>query len=403
MVPCEPKSFDTPVNSSCHQPPAKILFASPATGLGGSERVLITLLTHLDRARFEPHLAVARAKGLLYASVPTDVKVHALEVDRARHAVLPLIRLCWQLRPKVVFTMSAHLNSVVIIAKPLLPRGIRLIAREGTQITLAEVTPNRIRLAAYKWLYRNTDAVVCQSDHMREQLMHAFGLGARQAIRIYNPVDVDMIRSLADVVPDPFEGPGPNLLAVGRFYYEKNFELMLRAMALVRKEVPTARLTIVGGGAGEQQLMALRQQLGLEDTVSFTGLRVNPYPWMKHTDALLLSSRYEGLPNTVLEAVALGKPVVITDCCGALKEIISTGARLTVVPEATPEAFSGAVVQLLRHLEGKRREVRPSAAFLERFGLKSVLADYEVLLQRAVGEPEAASPLGSQKFSAPDL
>ena len=103
-------------------------------------------------------------------------------------------------------------------------------------------------------------------------------------------------------------------------------------MELVRRQIPTAHLTIVGGGAEEKPLKALQKQLGLEDTVSFVGLRVNPYPWMKYADALLLTSRYEGLPNTALEAMALGKPVVATDCCGAFEEIIATGARMTSSP-----------------------------------------------------------------------
>jgi glycosyltransferase involved in cell wall biosynthesis len=389
--------------SSGSQRPARILFASPATGIGGSERVLITLLRHLDRTRFEPHLVVVLQQGLLHASIPEDVVVHVLGGVRARYAVLPLIRLCWRLRPKVIFTMSAYLNSAVVMAKPLLPRGTRLVAREGTQITRPDVTPSRIRRAIYKFLYRNTDVVVCQTEHMRDQLMQAFGLGPQQATRIYNPVDVKTIRSQAEVAPNPFEGPGPNLLAVGRFYYEKNFELMLRAMALVRKEVPTARLTIIGGGAGAQQLIDLHRELGLEGAVDFLGLLVNPYPWMKHADALLLSSRYEGLPNVVLEASALGTPVISTDCSGALKEIIATGANVTVVPEATPERFSEAVIQFLCHSNGKAEKERPSAAFLSRFGLESVLADYEALLRKEVGAPDEDAPFRECVIPEPDL
>ena len=206
MTPWEQRSLGTVVNAGSDLRPARILFASPGAGIGGSERVLMTLLRHLDRARFEPHLVVFREKGMLYNSVPADVKVHVLGVERARYAVLPLLRLCWRLRPKVVFAMSAHMNSTAVLAKLLLPRGIRLIGREGTQITLAEVTPNRFRLAAYKFLYRNTDVVVCQSEHMREQLMQAFGLEPQRARRIYNPVDIDMIRSQADAEPNPFKG-----------------------------------------------------------------------------------------------------------------------------------------------------------------------------------------------------
>src|SRR5438132_408199 len=163
-----------PPHTPGERKPTRVLFAIPSMRQGGSERVLFTLLRHLDRSRFEPHLALLESDVLsknvpekydvLLKSLPKDVTVHRLGVPRARYAVIPLVRLCWKLRPRVVLSMSAHLNSAMLSSRPLLPKSISLLAREGTNITSREVTTNRLRFACYKYLYRLADTVICQSD-----------------------------------------------------------------------------------------------------------------------------------------------------------------------------------------------------------------------------------------------
>src|SRR5206468_925197 len=134
--------------------------------------------------------------------------------------VLALARLCQTIRPRAVLSTSAHLNTALATARPLLPAGIKLLAREGADLP---ATCGRLQLCLYKRAYRRADVVICQSDYMKETLTQRFGLKPDKVVRIYNPVDIDAITKLAGSEPKPFVTRGPNLVAVGRLAYEKGF------------------------------------------------------------------------------------------------------------------------------------------------------------------------------------
>src|ERR1700741_391629 len=113
-----------------HKSRVTILFVLPAMCMGGSQRVLANVLNHIDTARFEPHLAVLKGADM-WLEVPPSVQVHELGAMRARHASLSLARICWKIRPQTVLSTSAHLNSALVGARPLLPANIRLLIRQG--------------------------------------------------------------------------------------------------------------------------------------------------------------------------------------------------------------------------------------------------------------------------------
>jgi len=356
--------------------PSRVLFALPSLVLGGSERVIRNLLRHLDAEGFEPHVAVLEKGGVWLENVPPHVHVHELGVWRARHAVVPLAILCWKIKPQAVLSTSAHLNSALVAARPLLPRGTRLLAREGADLTSAHATFGRFRMLVYKHVYRRADLVICQSDHMKKNLIHEFGLARSNVVRIYNPVDINSIGVLASSEPRPFSDPGPNLIAVGRFSHEKGFDLLLRAMSHVRQAVPTAVVTLVGEGPDLPLLQALQRELGLESCVRFVGVRRNPYPFLKHADLAVLPSRTEALPNVVLEAIAVGTPVVATNCTGALSEISSCTQRMRVAKDTTTTALTS---EILRELSGATARLKgsPEPQFEARFGVHAITRQYE--------------------------
>jgi glycosyltransferase involved in cell wall biosynthesis len=386
----------------------RVLFAIPQMGIGGSERVLLTLLQHLDRARFEPHLVLlsmsAHHRALaekiprpFLSSVPQDIPVYCLGVERARYAVLPFVRLCHRLRPRAVLSMSAYLNSVVLISRPLLPPRIRLLTREGTTITSRDVTTNPLRMLWYKHLYRRADAVICQSDSMREQMIRGFGLASAKVARVYNPVDIELISKLAE--PNPYSDSGPNLVTVARLFPEKRLDLLIRCMAVIRAAVPTAALTIVGFGDLEATLKAQSAALGLQDCVRFLGFQRNPYPFIRHADLLLLTSKYEGLPNAVLEALALGTPVVTTDCCGGLSEIASTTNRIRVVA-ADPDSLAAEAINVISR---PKMTAAVEHEFVAQFGVRHVVSEYERLIQRTMEGRSIQSVAGTPAINGPGL
>jgi glycosyltransferase involved in cell wall biosynthesis len=360
---------------------AKILFAIPSMVLGGSERVMLKLLHHLDRRRFEPHVAVLERGGVWLENAPPHVQVHELGVWRARRAVLPLARLCWKLRPQAVLSTSAHLNAALIAARPLLPMDTRLLAREGKDLTSPHAACGRFRLMVYKHVYQAADLVICQSDYMRETLICQFGLTPTKVVRIYNPVDIDSITALAESEPNPLPDAGPNLVAVGRFSHEKGFDLLLRCTPLIRQALPTVLVTLVGDGPDLPVLKAAQRELHLESCVRFVGLQRNPYPFIKHADLLVLPSRSEALPNVVLEAIALGTSVVATNCTRALREISSCTRQMRVASDTTPAALAAEIICALANTPTRPN---PEPQFEARFGVQAVTREYERVLWHSI-------------------
>jgi glycosyltransferase involved in cell wall biosynthesis len=368
---------------ACKSAPAKVLFAIPSMALGGSQRVMLNLLRHIDVERFEAHVAVLERGGVWLQDVPPHVHVHELGVRRARRAVLPLARLCQQLRPQAILSTSAHLNTAVVTARPLLPRGTSLLAREGADLTSAHAAYGHLRMLVYKHVYRRADLVICQSDYMKENLIRQFGLARTKVVRIYNPVDIDSIRVLAESEPKPFSDSGPNLVAVGRFSHIKGFDVFLRCMPLIRQAIPAAVVTLVGTGPDVPALKAAQRELGLESCVQFAGLRRNPYPFIKHADLLVLPSRNEAFPNVVLEAIALGTPVVATNCTGAMSEISSCTERMRVAKDTTPAALAAEIIGALGN-GATPPKTAPEPRFQARFGAHAVTQEYQRVLWRSI-------------------
>lgn len=374
----------------------RVLFAIPGMGTGGSERVLRTLLQHLDRSRFEPHLALLSNTNVRnlpdeivrhhLENLPPDIQVHDLGVTRARYAVLPIARLCRRLRAQVILSMSAHLSSAVLLGRALLLPDVRVLAREGTNIVSPEFTTNALRRFWYKHLYRRANRIICQSDSMRQDMIETFGITPEKAIRIYNPVDIDSMNRLAD--PNPFAAGGPNLVVVSRLFPNKGINLLLQSLPLIRAAVPTAELHIIGWGDCEPCLRAQTQSLGLDSCVHFVGFRCNPYPFLKHAHLVLLASRNEGLPNVALEALAFGTPVVSTNCCGGLTEIAATTTRLRVTADFTPESIATEVIAALAR---PQKSVIAEPEFVARFGLRAVVAAYQDLIHHTIGGQDLIS------------
>lgn len=350
----------------------KVLFLLPSLTGGGAERVFTTLLRHLDRTRFEPHLALLRAQGVYLEDIPKDVPIHDLKVSRVRYALPGIVRLIWKLRPHTVLATMGHLNIALISAKPFFPPDTKLLVREAV-IPSALFREENKNVRLWGWLYRNfykrADTVVCLSDSMVNDLVENFGIPRDKLVRIYNPVDTDKVRELAQAGSNPFKDPGPHLVAAGRICRQKGFDVLIEAMPAVLRRFPDAQLTILGDGPLEAELKAQAQNLGLKDKVVFVGFQANPWIYLKHADAFILPSRYEGLPNVLLEALALETPVVVSDCPGGIREIRESVGNMAVVPPENPAALAEAIITVCSS---------PPLAIesLGRFDLHQVVAEY---------------------------
>ncbi|HZI56194.1 MAG TPA: glycosyltransferase [Verrucomicrobiae bacterium] len=363
----------------------KVLFLVPAFvgGAGGAERVITTVLRHLDHSRFECHLALVLAGRVFLESLPVDVIVHNLGVVRMRYALPRIIKLVWKVRPQTILSTVSYLNVMLVLARPFLPSGICLLIREATTpsaFIAKDVGNPRLWNWFYRRLYPRADKVICLSDSMQRDLVEHFFLPSAKLVRIYNPVDMATVRCQAELGETPYSAPGPHIVAVGRLRREKGFDVLLQAFAGVLKSAPGARLAILGEGPLEHQLKAQAISLGIDNAVSFLGFQANPWPYVKHADLFVLASRYEGLPNAVLEVLALGTPIVATDCPGGIREIQKSAPQIVLVAPENAPALTDAIVSALSRPEETNRRAIEAEECLRRFDIQQIVDEYTRLL-----------------------
>jgi glycosyltransferase involved in cell wall biosynthesis len=169
---------------------------------------------------------------------------------------------------------------------------------------------------------------------------------------IRNPVITpDLARAAAEPCPHPWVAEpsparGPVIVGAGRFQRQKDFPTLIRAFARLRLERP-CRLLLLGEGGWRDRLVALIQDLGLGAEVDLPGFQPNLYPFLARADLFVLSSAWEGSPNVLTEAMALGTPVVSTDCPSGPREILEGGRFGPLVPVGDTDALAAAMARTL--------------------------------------------------------
>ena len=273
----------------------------------------------------------------------------------------------------------AHLNFLVLLLRPFLPRKTRILVRQNGMVGSKAQTPRLTRLL-YKLLYPRSDCIICQTKAMATEM--AVLSGTPQRLRILpNPVDIESIRACADHDSTQYPGPGPHLLAVGRLSREKGFDLLLHAFASMRAKYPDAHLTMIGAGPEKLALQALSRTLALESAVRFVGSVPHPEAWFRGATIFILSSRHEGLPSALLEAAAGGLPIVALPARGGLVDLLDGLAGVWVAPEISAHALEVSLCAALRALQPGERFAH---AWNEQFRMGHVIQLYEELIDRTL-------------------
>lgn len=362
----------------------KVLFLVPAFsgGVGGAERVTATILRHLDHSKFECHLALVGTGGAYLESVPASVIVHHLGISRMRYSLPSIVRLVRQVRPQTILSTVIYLNVMVMLARPFFLERPRILLREAIlpSAFLAQDTRHpRLWKWLYSQLYPKAARIICLFDDMVKDLARNFGIPGDKLVRIHNPVDVAKVRFLADGSQSPYSGSGPNLVAVGRLQHQKAYDVLLRALPAVLQAIPGMRLAILGEGPLQADLKAQAEVLRIDHAVDFMGFQANPWVYIKHAHLFVLASRFEGLPNAVLESLALGTPVVATDCPGGVREIQEVVGAIDLVPAEDSAALAAAIIFALRNANTNRVPMEQSVERLRDFDVHQVAAQYSDL------------------------
>jgi glycosyltransferase involved in cell wall biosynthesis len=233
-----------------------------------------------------------------------------------------------------------------------------------------------------KIFYPWADAIVANSRGVAEDLMKLTGLPRDKIQVIYNPVVTPELFAKAEEPLDhPWFRPGepPVILGVGRLTQQKDFPTLIRAFALVRKERP-ARLMILGEGEERPKLEALVRELRLEEDVALPGFVENPYKYMKRAAVFVLSSKWEGLPTVLIEALALGTQVIATNCPSGLEEVLEGGRWGRLVSVGDFAGLAQAILDRLNNARSGNTSGQVEYA-IQRFSLEKIVQMYcDILL-----------------------
>jgi len=349
----------------------KIAVLVSFSGEGGVERLMLNLCEGLlDLGHPVDLLAIKRRSAHLKAP-PEGLNVVPLLASHTYASLPEVVRYLRSERPHALLAVKDRANQVAILAGKLARTTTRIVVEIQTTISAALGSRSSLRKAAWylpmRLLYPMAHVVVAVSEGVARDLVEITGLPRERIRVIRNPaVSRAMFRLAREPIDHPwYRDPStPIITGVGRLTRQKDFPTLMRAFARVRSQLP-CRLMILGEGRDRAMLSELAHSLGIAADIALPGFMANPYPFLSRASLLVLSSLWEGSPTVLTEAMALGVPVVATDCPSGPREILQGGRIAPLVPMGDPEALARAIVETL---------ARP----LAKAALEEAVAEYTV-------------------------
>mgnify|MGYP006282616891 CR=1 FL=1 len=317
--------------------------------MGGVQKIAIRLANEFVKRGYTVDLILAKGKGVLADEVHPEVKIVNLDKNRVWFVLPGLWKYLMRRRPQVLLSLGFSVNILASIVGALVTYDMRVFISvrnnmsrysENNKVRYSRWVPFLIRV-----FYPLADKIIAVSEGVLDDLSSISPRAARRGRVIYNPVvDPGMLRKANEPTSHPWleEKEGPVVLGVGRLTPQKNFDLLLRAFALLRKKCD-ARLVILGDGNQRENLESRIEALGIGKHVDLPGFVSNPYPYMASASLFALSSDYEGFGIVLAEALACGCPIVSTDCPSGPREILEDGKWGRLVPVGDEEALAEAM------------------------------------------------------------
>lgn len=341
---------------------------------GGAERVMVNLMRGFVEQGVQIDLVLNKVDGPYLAQVPSEVRIVDLKAPRMLAGLPKLADYLRQEQPVALLSALHYNNEIALWAKRLAGVSTRVVVSERNTLSIHARNRSTDRWSPLlsRLFYPWADGIVAVSHGVARDLAQVTGLSLERIRVIYNPVNPELLHKSNESLEHPWfqTGEPPVILAIGRLEEQKDFPTLIQAFAKVRQQKP-ARLVILGSGRERQNLNALARQLNLENDIAILGFVKNPYPYLKQAAVFALSSAWEGLPNVIIEALALGTPVVSTNCPSGPSEILDNGKYGWLVPIGDNEAMAEAILGVL---SGQAKLV--DSTWLEQFTLETATQNY---------------------------
>lgn len=332
-----------------------ILFILPVFQCGGVERVFKNILSCIDRDKYAPFLVVLDTYGLYREWLPNDIPIYMFEKKRRYDFFKLIYHLAFNIFPKthtdLVVSFAEYANLLSLMAAKLYRKKLPVIVTEHNVLSIALKHTRLWKLKKFliKRLYTSSKKIIPVSEQIKIDLHMYFSVPDEKMEVIYNPIDFKLIQSLSKhLIPDVkvLDESIPIITACGRLAEQKNYPLLLNAFAELLQN-HEARLVILGGGDKKESLLQLTEELKIKKYVNFLGVQDNPFKFYDKSAIYVLSSSWEGFPNSLIEAMACGVACITTRCPSGIEEIITDGIDGLLVPVDNKYALAEAMGKLL--------------------------------------------------------
>ena len=364
----------------------------PSFEKGGVERNILIVSKMLIKNNIEVDLIYSRNDDELFSQL--NEKVNKIKIKRFLNIPIIHPRIIDSLNivfgyfiyliknKKKLIVISFQNNLVAIILCKIL--NIKIIARVASHPNVANIEKSFVIKMSHKLkgiIYRYATLIITNSEATTKEIRK---LTKAKTETIYNPTfdDTILFKSKELVDDDIFNCiKNKKIVAVGRLSFEKDFQTLIKAFKIAKNKIDCS-LVFVGEGKELENLQRLVSLLDIEKYVFFLGFKSNPYKYIANCDLLVLSSLYEGLPNVIIESIAIGTPVVATDCLSGPREILLDGKGGDLVEVGNVNQMSDAIIRNLASAEYSNGKLKHAQAHLERFNIDSISKKYLEFINR---------------------
>jgi glycosyltransferase involved in cell wall biosynthesis len=308
----------------------KIIFLLPSMAGGGAEKTMVQIMNGLSKEKYSIHFLVIDSPkmGINKDEYENMLKPHVivenlkipLKAWNYPKIFFSIIKAFYEIKPDIIFSAVIKANVLAALSSALYFKKKALILCE---------TNNR---SSYKFSYlfktasklsynKLADAVVTVSYGLKKHMEDFFGTKSEKIKVIYNPVDLEEIKEMSIEGINLVKSDRLKLISVGRLEEQKDYPTFLKALKLLKEEIDFDCI-ILGKGYLQNDIANMIRDYGLKDNVSLLGFKANPYKYFKWADIFILHSKWEGFGNVIIEAMAVGTPVIASDCDYGPREII---------------------------------------------------------------------------------
>lgn len=325
---------------------------APSYDEGGVERMLANLAAGLCSQNVAFHFVTDNPESPYLRSLQSQGIIRGIEDIQRKNLTSVFAHYLAEQKPTWILVSKEGAAKIAIAAKQKVPCHSQLafcVSTTHSAMTRRYIFPKRlIKLQRIRRLCRKADLIIAVSRGVAEDVSKIAELPLHRIIVAPNPVVAESMTLQANetITHEWFSNSKKKciILGVGRFSRAKDFPTLVHAFAKVKKKIPNSELLILGDGRQRSMIVETARRLDVAQDVLLPGFDPNPYPYFAKADIFVLSSKWEGLPSALIEALALGTPVVSTDCPSGPREILQNGRYGLLVPPGDPSALAEAIL-----------------------------------------------------------